>query len=67
MAASGRRRPFALSFALSFGLTWMVSNRAYPMPWLRAFRRGLGATGGVLKGHARMQDAATMPALTRTA
>ena len=35
----GAAQAFALSFALIFGLTWIVSNRAYPMPWLRTLRR----------------------------
>ena len=36
----GAAQAFALSLASIFGLTWIVSNRAYPMPWLGGLGRG---------------------------
>lgn len=36
----GAAQAFALSLALTFVLTWIVSNRAYPMPWLGTLRQG---------------------------
>jgi Na+-driven multidrug efflux pump len=34
----GAAQSMAISFAISFVLTWIVSQRAYPMPWLSAWR-----------------------------
>jgi len=35
----GAAQATALAYGLGFVLTWIVSNRVYPMPWLEALRR----------------------------
>lgn len=40
--AVGAAQASAIAFGLSFLGTWVVSQRAYPMPWLQVFRRDPG-------------------------
>jgi O-antigen/teichoic acid export membrane protein len=37
--AMGAAQASAITFAISFGLTWIASQRAYPMPWLGRWSR----------------------------
>jgi Na+-driven multidrug efflux pump len=36
----GAAQATAISLAMSFVLTWVVSNRAFPMPWFRREQPG---------------------------
>jgi len=39
--AVGAVQATAAAMALSFGLTWLASARAFPMPWMHPFRRSV--------------------------